>query len=98
MTHAEDSEAPPLKRILSMNREMWDRDDARPAVRAAFQKVLDCGTEALGAEVFSSSREERVVYHTCKSRACPVAAIGPPWRGSGISGASFPTSLTLTSA
>ncbi len=71
MTHTEDSEAPPLKRILSMNREMWDRDDARPAVRAAFQKVLDCGTEALGAEVFSSSREERVVYHTCKSRACP---------------------------
>ena len=34
-------------------------------------KVVDCGTEALGAEVFASDTEERVVYHTCKSRACP---------------------------
>ena len=33
---------------------------------------VDCGTEAIGAEVFASEGgEERVVYHTCKSRACP---------------------------
>ena len=33
--------------------------------------ALVCGTAALGAEVFTSQREERVVSHTCKSRACP---------------------------
>ena len=54
-----------------MHRAEWDRDDTRPAVREAFAKVVDCGTEALGAEIFASDTEERVVYHTCKSRACP---------------------------
>ena len=43
----------------------------RPAVREAFRKVLACGTAALGAEVFASANETRVVPHTCKSRACP---------------------------
>ena len=78
MTHAEDSEAPPLKRILSMNREMWDRDDARPAVRAAYQKVLDCGTEASARR----SLPPRVKNESSTTRASPgpvpVAAIGPP--------------------
>ena len=64
--------ARPLKQVLEMHRATWDRDDTRPAVREAFAKVVDCGTEALGAEVFASAGgEERVVYHTCKSRACP---------------------------
>ena len=54
-----------------MHRDEWDRDDTRPAVWEAFAKVVDCGTEALGAEIFASNTEERVVYHTCKSRACP---------------------------
>ena len=63
--------ARPLKHVLEMHRAVWDREDTRPAVREAFRKVLDCGTAALGAEVFASQREERVVYHTCKSRACP---------------------------
>ena len=61
----------PLKRVLETNRDVWDREDTRPSVREAFAKVIDCGTEALGAEVFASENEERVVYHTCKSRACP---------------------------
>ena len=61
----------PLKRVLETNRDAWDREDTRPSVREAFAKVIDCGTEALGAEVFASENEERVVYHTCKSRACP---------------------------
>jgi hypothetical protein len=52
---------------LEMHRAVWDRDDTRPAVREAFAKAVDCGTEALGAEVFASDSEERVVYHTCKS-------------------------------
>ena len=48
-----------------------DLGNTRPDAREAFGKVLRCGTEALGAEVFASEQEERVVYHTCKSRACP---------------------------
>ena len=61
----------PLKQILTEHRALWDCDSTRPSVREAFKKVIACGTEALGAEVFASDSEERVVYHTCKSRACP---------------------------
>lgn len=57
----------PLDSDLEMHRAVWDRDDTRPAVREASAKAVDCGTEALGAEVFASDSEERVVYHTCKS-------------------------------
>jgi hypothetical protein len=39
--------------------------------RENFQWVLDCRTPALGAEVYVSETEERLVFHTCKSRACP---------------------------
>ena len=60
-----------LKHILALARPDWDHEQMRPAVREAFRKVLDCGTAALGAEVFASDNEERIVYHTCKSRACP---------------------------
>ena len=61
----------PLKQILELGRDHWDRAETRSAVREAFRKVLDCGTAALGAEVFASESEQRIVYHTCKSRACP---------------------------
>lgn len=40
-------------------------------MRHNFQKVTNCRTSALGAEVFASSDEEKLVYHTCKSRTCP---------------------------
>jgi hypothetical protein len=60
-----------LKRVLEAHRAIWDDDNTRSSVREAFAKVIDCGTEALGAEVFASEIAERVVYHTCKSRACP---------------------------
>lgn len=60
----------PLKKILHENRGLWDLDSTRPAVRSAFKKALECGTAALGAEVYSSEGEERVVFHTCKGRAC----------------------------
>ena len=43
----------------------------RHSVRVNFAKVLMCRTEALGAEVYASSTEQRIVPHTCKSRACP---------------------------
>jgi hypothetical protein len=61
----------PLKQILEATRSQWDRPEMRPAVRENFQKVLKCGTAALGAEVFASDSEEKLVYHTCKSRSCP---------------------------
>lgn len=61
----------PLKQILSETREQWDRPETRPAVRQNFEKVIQCRTMALGAEVFASETEEKVFPHTCKSRACP---------------------------
>ena len=61
----------PLSQILSLGRAHWDRDSCRPAARAAFRKALQCRTPALGAEVYASETEEKVVHHTCKSRACP---------------------------
>ncbi len=61
----------PLRSLLAITQDLWDRESTRPSVREAFARVLDCGTAKLGAEVFASDCEERVVYHTCKSRACP---------------------------
>ena len=54
--------ARPLKQVLEMHRATWDRDDTRPAVREEFAKVVDCGTEALGAEVFASEGGERLPH------------------------------------
>lgn len=61
----------PLKRILSLRVPYWDRDETRPAVRWAFCKVSQCHTSALGAEVYASKNQERIFYHSCKSRSCP---------------------------
>ena len=61
----------PLNQILAQTRSYWDRDEIRPAVRQAFRRGLECRTEALGAEVYSSENRELILYHTCKSRACP---------------------------
>ena len=61
----------PLKRVLALGRSYWDHDQMRPAVRENYRKVLACGTAALGAEIYASANETRLVPHTCKSRACP---------------------------
>jgi hypothetical protein len=61
----------PLTEILTNGRAFWDRAETRPVVRREFDKVLKCGTAALGAEVYESDTERKIVYHTCKSRACP---------------------------
>jgi Putative transposase/Transposase zinc-binding domain len=61
----------PLKRISSQAQSYWDRDEMRAAVRQPLRKALQCRTAELGAEVYSSGNQELVVYHTCKSRACP---------------------------
>ena len=61
----------PLKKILSQARRYWDRDEMRPAIRRVFGKALQCRTADLGAEVYCSENQELILYHTCKSRACP---------------------------
>lgn len=65
----------PLKRILEGTRWYWDHDGVPQHVRTAFRKVLECRTRALGGEVFASENGELVIYHTCKSRACPSCGI-----------------------
>jgi hypothetical protein len=60
-----------LKEILETTRATWDRPGTRPAVRKNFAAFLDCGTPALGWEVYASNTEERRCYHRCKSRFCP---------------------------
>jgi hypothetical protein len=61
----------PLKQILIDTRDYWDHPGTRPAVRENFRRMINCRTPALGAEIFASEYEEKLVYHTCKSRACP---------------------------
>jgi hypothetical protein len=60
-----------LRELVVKTRPYWNRDATRPAVRSAFAKASQCGTLELGAEVFRSNNEERLVYHMCKSRPCP---------------------------
>jgi hypothetical protein len=62
---------PTIKQILTDHRPLWDNAQTRPVVRENFQKVLDCRTMKLGAEVYASDSGERKSFpHTCKSRAC----------------------------
>jgi hypothetical protein len=60
-----------LRKILQLTRTEWDRPTTRPAVRESFQRVCDCRTPVLGGEVYASASEEKVFYHTCKSKCCP---------------------------
>ncbi len=60
-----------LKQILEATRDVWDQPGTRPAVRKNFAAVLDCGTAALGWELYASTTEEKRCYHRCKSRFCP---------------------------
>ncbi len=61
----------PIKQILLDNRHLWDHPRTRQSVRENFQRILNCRTPALGGEVFASENEEKTVFHTCKSKACP---------------------------
>jgi hypothetical protein len=62
----------PIQDFLLANRALWDHPGTRPAARKNFQKMIDCRTAALGMEVYASATEEKFVFHTCKSRACPI--------------------------
>jgi hypothetical protein len=61
----------PLKQIVIATRTHWDRPEIRPAVRDNFDKLINCRTPALGADVLASETEEKLVCYTCKSRSCP---------------------------
>jgi hypothetical protein len=61
----------PLRTILTDTESHWDNDNTRPAARRAFRKTLECRTFALGALLFASENEQRLVPGTCKSRGCP---------------------------
>jgi hypothetical protein len=60
-----------LRQILELTREHWDQPTERPAVRDNFHRVTMCRTPTLGGEVYASDAEEKVFYHTCKSKCCP---------------------------
>lgn len=64
-----------FKKLLEDTRRYWDHDGTPPNVRANFLKVINCGTAALGAEIFASSTETKVVFHTCKGRSCPSCGV-----------------------
>ena len=62
-----------LRKIWENHRNIWDRDDVPDYVRREIERSLRCRTEELGAEVYRSvSGQTRIVFHTCKSRACPT--------------------------
>jgi hypothetical protein len=71
----------PFKQILKDTIPDWDRDETPQNVRENFWKIINCGTPALGAEVFAAT-EWKIVYHTCKSRFCPScgARAGSIWQ------------------
>jgi len=60
----------PIKQLLIDTQLHWDHEGTSQHVRETFWKIINCGTIALGAEVFSSEIESKVVFHTCKSRFC----------------------------
>jgi hypothetical protein len=60
----------PIKQLLSDTRAHWDHDRTPAHVRDTFWKIINCGTTALGAEVYASEIESKLVFHTCKSRFC----------------------------
>jgi Transposase zinc-binding domain len=60
-----------IRQLLQANRTIWDRPGSRATVLNNFTRVLACRTLQLGAEVFvTSTGEQQIVPHTCKSRAC----------------------------
>jgi hypothetical protein len=60
----------PIKQILLDAREYWDHPGTLWNIRENFLKIIRCGTIALGAEIYASSTESKLVYHTYKSRFC----------------------------
>ena len=64
------TEQHPVKQLLISSREHWDRPGTPANIRENFSKIVNCGTIALGAELYESDTERKIVFHTCKSRFC----------------------------
>ena len=64
-----------IKQILIDTQDCWDHPGTRPAVRENFSRVINCRTPALETEIYASVTEEKLVYHTWKSRACPSCGL-----------------------
>jgi hypothetical protein len=60
-----------LKELLKDTHLDWDHDRTLQNVRETFWKIINCGTEVLGADIYASETEQRLVCHTCKSPFCP---------------------------
>ena len=60
-----------LKELLEDTIPDWDHDGTPRNVRQTFWKIINCGTEVLGADIYASETDQRIVYHTCKSPFCP---------------------------
>jgi len=60
----------PIKQMLIDTRPDWDHPGTPPHIRENFLKIIDCGTMALGGDVYASASETKIVYYTCKSRYC----------------------------
>jgi hypothetical protein len=60
----------PIKQLLVDTRQYWDHEGTPAHVSETFRKIIECGTIALGAEVYASDTESKLVFHTCKSRFC----------------------------
>jgi hypothetical protein len=60
----------PIKQLLLDTRAHWDHASTPEHVRDTFWKIIKCGTIALGAEVYATELESKLVFHTCKSRFC----------------------------
>ena len=60
----------PIKQLLIETRIHWDHDGTAAHIRETFEKIIKCRTIALGAEVYASEVESKLVFHTCKSRFC----------------------------
>jgi hypothetical protein len=61
-----------LVNVFESEAKRWDHDGTRRWAREQFRSAIVCGTRHAGGEVFvSESGEKLVLFHTCKSRACP---------------------------
>jgi hypothetical protein len=60
-----------LNQFLKHTIPNWDHEGTPPNIRQNLRKIINCGTAALGGEVFASPTDTKIVYHTCKSRFCP---------------------------
>lgn len=60
-----------LQRFAEKTRGLWTRPGARQAVHENLDKLTQCRTLTLGAEIYASDSETKTICHTCKSRFCP---------------------------